>query len=285
MTAWQRWLACALWACAILWTGCQQKSATQTYVARVGDMHLTQTELQAMLQTVSEADTSGAREQIIEQWVTRTLLYQEALERNLDADPAVQERLETQRRTVLVTTLTDRMYASFDASPSQAEVEAYFERHREQLRLREPYIRVRHLALRSPTAAAQARERLAQAATAAADSVWRRIVRSQDSATVAQPPLPDRLYPASRLREGRPVLPSILRGMSDGEVAPVTRADSLYHVVQLVRRVPAGTSPELSWVAPEIRRRLEMRARKQMVAREVQRLRNEAQARDALDIR
>jgi len=81
------------------------------------------------------------------------------------------------------------------------------------------------------------------------------------------------------------VLPSILRGMSDGEVAPVTRADSLYHVVQLVRRVPAGTSPELSWVAPEIRRRLEMRARKQMVAREVQRLRNEAQARDALDIR
>jgi hypothetical protein len=49
--------------------------------------------------------------------------------------------------------------------------------------------------------------------------------------------------------------------------------------------VPAGEVPELSWIEDEVRRQVEIQSRKQMVARHVQRLRNEAQARDELEIR
>jgi hypothetical protein len=59
----------------------------------------------------------------------------------------------------------------------------------------------------------------------------------------------------------------------------------LYHVLHLVDRADAGTIPERAWVEAEIRRRLRLRGRKQMYAREVERLRNEARARGTLDVR
>jgi hypothetical protein len=56
-------------------------------------------------------------------------------------------------------------------------------------------------------------------------------------------------------------------------------------VLQLVKRAAPGTVPPLEWVEDEIHERLRIQSRKQMYARQVQRLRNEALAREALDVR
>jgi hypothetical protein len=74
----------ALWLCvATLLAGCRTEEAPERYAARVGDMYLTQSELDASLRDLAGLDTIEARRQIIEQWVTRTLLLQEALALNL----------------------------------------------------------------------------------------------------------------------------------------------------------------------------------------------------------
>jgi len=64
----------------------------------------------------------------------------------------------------------------------------------------------------------------------------------------------------------------------------VVTAYGRYHVLRLDRRIPEGTDPKLAGVPPQIRRRLRIRARKQMYAHEVERLRIKAQARGALDL-
>ena len=63
----------------------------------------------------------------------------------------------------------------------------------------------------------------------------------------------------------------------------VVTANDRYHVLRLDRRIPEGTNPKRVGVDPQIRWRPRIRARKQMYAHEVERLRTKAQARGAFD--
>jgi hypothetical protein len=273
----------ALWLCvATLLAGCRTEEAPERYAARVGDMYLTQSELDASLRDLAGLDTIEARRQIIEQWVTRTLLLQEALALNLENMPEVQKRLQEQERAVLVTALTNRIYDEAEVEPTPSEVRDYFERHRDQLRLREPYVRIRHLATQRREAAERLRRQLQALPT---DSLWARAAPPLALNPSRALGLAQQYVPEARLFSRMPTVRNALAQLRDGGIAPVIRTDSVYHVLQLVERVSEGSPPELAWVEPEIRRRLVVRARKQMYAREVQRLRNEAKARNALEVR
>jgi hypothetical protein len=266
--------------------GCRDDAPPADAVARVGPYVLTEAEVRGTINGLSlRGDTAEARAQIVEQWVTRMLLYQEAQRRDLRREADVQRLLDEQERAVLVAALTDRLYETFEATPTDAKVRAYYDRHREQLRLREPVLRVRHMATRARADARTVRDAMQRAPTdAAADSLWdalaaRYAVRPDAARATA------RTYrPLDRLLPHEPALRSELRVLDPGEWAPLVARDSLVHVLQLAERQPVGTLPPLAWVEGEIRRRLAIQARKQMYAREVQRLRNQAMARGQLDL-
>jgi parvulin-like peptidyl-prolyl isomerase len=279
-----RLILAALLTAALL-VGCESEAPPEEYVARVGSYTLTKAELDSALQGFTGlSDTSEARRQIVEQWVTRTLLLREALRTNLDQEPEVKRRIEEQRRSVLVSALTNRLYEEAEMQPSESEIRDYFARHREQLRLREPYVRIRHLAAANADSAAAARQAL-RAADAVSDSLWSAVLRRHSTDPERARAMADRYFPESRLFARLPYVRDELPELQEGEVSRVVRDDSLYHVLQVVERIPAGTPPEVEWVEPQIRRRLRSRARKQMYAREVQRLRNEAKAQNELDVR
>ena len=96
--------------------------------------------------------------------------------------------------------------------------------------------------------------------------------------------LADNYYPERRLFADRPAVQQALARLRDQQIAPIIEAGAAYHVLQLVERLPTGTTPEQHWIRDELIRRLTIQARKQMYARQVQRLRNEALARNALEI-
>lgn len=275
----------AVFAAALL-LGCNGADAPATYAARVGDAYLTDAELAAALQTLPvRQDTSEARRQLIEQWVTNELLYQEALRRDLLEAPEVQRRLAESQRAVLVEALVSGLYAEQEGSVGAAEVRAYFDRHRERLRLREPFVRVRYLATAHPDSAQRALDALGRLGDTDADAGWDRLVDRYAEDPDGARALAATYYPESRLFADRPALREALGGLTPGQAAPLTQHDSLYHVLQLADRVPAGTLPELPWIEAEVRRLLAIEARKQMFERQVERLRAEALARDALTIR
>src|SRR5690606_33766784 len=92
-------------------------------------------------------------------------------------------------------------------------------------------------------------------------------------------------YPERRLLTVQPVLGPALASLRVGETTAVLGEEGRYLLGYLADRVPAGTVPELPWVEDELRERMGIQARKQIYARQVQRLRNEALAREALQIR
>jgi hypothetical protein len=279
---------CLLWVlvCGSL-LGCQHDPAPIDYVARVGDQYLTQSELSDRLMTLQlGSDTAGARQQIIEQWVTDAVLYNEALRRDLPAEPGVRQTLEEQQRDVLVNELTARLYSGEQVAISDADIQAYFERHREELRLREPFVHVLYLTTRSLAAANAVREGLPSPSRAnASQKDWDSLITEYAVDPAEARTLSARYYAEGQLFRNLPPLRAQLQRLRAGETAPIFEMGGLYHVLHVGDRVEAGSIPEPAWVEPEIRRRLELRARKQMYAREVERLRSEALARDELDIR
>ena len=263
----------------LLCTGCESKQPPASYIARVGDHYLQQEDLNRMLDGMGPVpDSTQAREQVIGQWIENTLLLREAERLNLAEDPEVKRRLQEQRQNALVTALKNRIYEDIDQAPTEQEVRTYFERHRKQLTLREPYVRVRHLTTTHKDSAQNARQRLLGAREADIDSVWAELSRRYAERPARARQMADRFLPESQLFTQQPYVRDELSALREGEVAPVIRDNNRFHVLQLVGRAEEGSTPKLTWVEGEIRRRLRIRHRKQMYAREVQRLRNRAKA-------
>lgn len=263
-----------------LLTGCEEKqTAPSSYVARVGDHYLHQDEIERMLKGLGPVpDSTEARQQVINQWVEHTLLLREANRLNLPEDTEVKRQLEEQRQNTLITALKQRIYEEIDQSPSKEEIRTYFERHQDKLTLREPHVRVRHLSTQSKDSARAALETLRQARPPTRDSIWARLSRRYAQRPSNARDLADRFVPENQLFAQLPYVKDELTALQEGEFAPVIRDSNRFHLLQLVRRAEGGTPPELQWIETEIRRRLQVRHRKQMYAREVQRLRNRAKA-------
>lgn len=263
--------------------GCQSKEAPSTYVARVGDHYLTGDDVRQMLDGMGPTpDTTEARRQIIEQWITRTLLYREAVRLNLESVEEVQRKLEQQRRDVLTSAMTNRLYERTETAPSQEEVRTYFEGHKEEFKLAEPHLKVRYLVTDSWSKAQTVRQRLASNSTLD-DSTWTRLVRTHASDSSRSHRLTGRFLSVSNLTQAIPISADRLSNLAEGQLAPAIEEGGTYHVLQLTGRLEEGAEPKLKWVEDEIRHRLRIRARKQTYTREVQRLRNKAQANGALD--
>lgn len=270
---------------ALILIGCDREPEPQEYVAQVGDAILTNEDLQEMMGAAAPGiDSSFARSQLVEQWVVTELLHQEAMESGLSSDPEVQRQLDASRRSVLVSALLGEIYGNASDEPTPAEIESYYERHREQLTLREAYVRIRHAAFASRDAAGEVRSALLQAIRRGeADSTWHELIGTHDAALHGE--AMDSYLPKAQALRSYPEVRARLDRMGTSELAPVLDGDSLFHVLQLVDEVPAGSTPRLDWVRDQLRQRLRVQRRKQIYARHVERLRNEARARGLLDVR
>lgn len=276
-------LGCSL----VLAVGCRQQEPPEAYAARVGDAFLMPEDVNAALGSLPlRLDSAEARRQFIDQWVTNELLFQEALRLDLRTRQDVQRRLEESERSVLIDALVSELFEEEMETPLQPQIRAYFERHKEQLRLREPYVRVRYLYTTAPDSARRARRLLQQATSSAtADSVWAHLVPRFAQDADLSFTLSSNYFPESRLFMEQPALHERLARLRPDQVTPVIETDGLAHLLQLVNRVPAGAIPELAWIEDQVRRQLTIDARKQMYERQVQRLRTEALSRDGLVIR
>ena len=280
-------LSAALLVLMLGMLGCQEDSPPEGYIARVGESYLMRDELAATLQSLPFAqDTAEAQRQIVEQWVTNELLFQEASRQGLRSEPEVQRLLAQNERSVLISAYLQRVYDEAIDEPSSGAMEAYFEQNKEQLRLREPFVRVRYLNTTSQDSAQTGRSLLQQSLRDAnPDSVWFLLIDRFATDGEGSRSLARQYYPESRLFATQPLLREALSRLRTGEIAPIFGADSSYHLLQLVDRVGVGSMPRMEWIEDELKQRLVIETRKQMYARQVQRLRTTALTREDLEIR
>ena len=264
-----------------------EEAAQGDFAARVGDEYLTNKDVTEALQALPPGlDSVTARQQVVDQWVRSRLLAQEARRQGLLDEAEVQRELADNERAVLAAALIEHFFEANPAEPTDEELRDYFDQNRDRLALREPYVRIRHLVLGDQTRAEAARAALAHAAESPfADSLWTLLARTYSFDPEGALALSHTSFPESRLDETDGALGTAVHALAPGAVAPVVASAGRFHVVQLVDRKPAGTAPELPWVEDELRQRLAIEARNRMLTRQVQQLKNEAQADGRLEIR
>ncbi len=256
-------------------------------VARVGDVAFTEADLADALGDVPAGlDSVTAREQVVEQWVQRELLVQEAHRQGLAESPEVRRLLAESERSTLEAAALEQFFASNPAEPDEHALRTYYDEHRDALALREPYVRLRHLRTGPRERAVQAQQALARALlTPAPDSLFALVAREfaddPDGATA----LADEYVPESRLEGVDPALAERVAALPAGAQVAVVPSGQGFHVVQVVDRVPAGTVPPFSLVRAELAERLAVQMRREMEARLLRQLRSEARASGRLDIR
>ena len=265
-------------------TGCSGSGGERPYVVHIGNDYLYRADVERALEHVPDgAGRQAAFDEYVDQWITTTLLAQEARSMGIDRDDAVQSIIADNERAVLATAAIERMYDEDVAAPSEQQLMSYFYGASESLKLREDYVQVRYLRSQHPDSATSARRLLQRAMRGGAvDSLWRVIASrySVDARTSIE--LAETFVPESAVLLDLPEVRSALEVLRPGQIAPVVEADAAWHVVQLADRAPVGTVPEPSWIQTELNRRVTLQLRKEAFARRVQRLRTEAEGRNAI---
>jgi peptidyl-prolyl cis-trans isomerase C len=119
-------------------------------LARVGDELLTEGYLYSQIPKSLSADLDkDVRDELVDLWVRKELLYQEALSRGLDEDPIVATRMHEAAKEALAAELVEQLRTEFAlrAAITDDSVRAFYEANVDQMVRRTPEFRASHILL------------------------------------------------------------------------------------------------------------------------------------------
>ncbi len=266
-------------------SACAPRTAPEDFVARVGDTFLYPSDVEALLQGLpTDIDSADAHTRVVQQWIERELLYQEAVRLDVASRPAVRAQLQELERDVLIEALMAPLFEDAVANLTDAELRQYYSQHMEHLRTVEPFVQVRHMAVTNAQAAGVVYNRMRYTPEEDKAVVFDSLAAHMASDPAASRDMAANLWPQRRLFANRPLLRQAMLEL-DTAKARVLAADSVHHYLEVVKRLPPGTVPKFEWIRDQLRTHSGMDLRKQLYATRVQRLRMEALARERLAVR
>lgn len=110
----------------IFYFGCDKKSETKEYVARVNDSFLTEGDIQDLDSLYGNA---FARNEIIKRWIDTELLYQEAEKKGITKDENFLRVINNSRKQLAAAFLKNNILDEKLEKPSISELSEYYEKH------------------------------------------------------------------------------------------------------------------------------------------------------------
>jgi len=264
--------------------GCHPPDSSNEFVARVGDAYLLESDVTASLEDFPVyVDTMATRANIIDQWISRELLYQEALRQELAERQEIQHRLRENTRTVLIDAMISEYNHHADDELSPEAIAQYYESYKEQLRFLGPFVSIQYLSHPIQDSLMTALQMLRQNSTS--DSTFIALLHRFSLSPEDDLTWSENYYLENSLFLDLPELRRVLQATVAGSPPQVILADSVYHLLHVLDRSQPGAIPELPWIEGFIREQLGIRLRTQNYNRNIQRLRVEAEFRDEIEIR
>jgi peptidyl-prolyl cis-trans isomerase C len=153
MTIRGSWLLCGALVVVPWLSSCGGEAKPLDVVARVGNAVLTRDDLRAALPlglaTTDPQRAHDARRQLVEQWIQRELLYQEALDRDLDQQARLRDLIAAAERDLLAAALIDLEFGSRETQIDDSSIERYYTEHIADFQRAAGELRARHILLAS----------------------------------------------------------------------------------------------------------------------------------------
>ncbi len=229
-----------LWTLILLMAGCTKSVREEpTVVARVNDNVLTVEDYQALRKKYSDPNMTA--EHIVSQWIMDEVLYQTALEHAYDKDQTLRAMVEEYRRRLLGDSILEELVTA-NHPISGADIKAYYEKNKTSFRRLVDEAKVYHFAVSS----------LAEARNIV------RALKQKKSGGELKALFVDYNVSADIVKKGFlvPELDNLIFEHKDTRVLGPVQIDDRYHVVEVLKRYPAGSMISLDEAYDEIQQRL-----------------------------
>ncbi|MEW6571171.1 MAG: peptidylprolyl isomerase [Nitrospirota bacterium] len=151
-----------LFAVSLLSAACAKKEE-RIYLAKVGNVRITQQELAREMKNLPEFaqklfEGPGGREKFLEELIKKELLYQEALKKGIDRDPELRGKIEDFKKITLISSLLEKEIEA-KADITDQEMRDYYEKNKEDFASINQ-IRASHILVKTEEEAEKILERL-----------------------------------------------------------------------------------------------------------------------------
>ncbi len=119
---------------------CSEKEKTDKYVAKVNDSYLTEEQIKAALS--NEIYSGKTREDFINEWIQREVLYQQAVKEGILKDDLFKSLMENSEKELAATLFMNKMIDKEKYEPAEDEIKEYYEKHKDEFKLKDYAYRV-----------------------------------------------------------------------------------------------------------------------------------------------
>ena len=226
---------------AIIFFGCNKEPEKKKYVARVNDTYLTEKELNEL---DSLFEDSSSRSEIIKRWVSKELLYQEAISKGITDDEEFNRIINNSRRELASSMLLNKYLEDNLKKPNNIELQGFYDQHKNEFKTDENIYVFNSASFKNENSAIRFRTKLVE-------TNWEKVIdnysedslmisfKSGDALSEAE------IYPIQML--------NLIKELNPNEVSIVLEENSeKYSVIQLVQSFNKGAIPPLELVEDKV---------------------------------
>ena len=223
---------------------CGTKIEQSDIIAKVGNAVLTRQDLQSLM--ISQGYTSDEERIVVDRWIHRELLYQEALRQHIQQSDDLQKELARIEKELLVNKLLERTYKE-KIRLTEEEIRSYYDQNVSEFRISKDERRLQHILLKTRSDANLALQEIT------AGNSFESVAKARSTDEFADQG--GEMGYISR----EDIIPEIQRQvfrLSDNQVSPIIHTEFGYHIVKVLDHRTAGELRPLAEVRSEIMQRL-----------------------------
>ncbi len=228
----------------LLFIGCNKKTETKKFAARVNDAYLTE-------KSLSEFDTlfehGFSRTELVKKWVEEELLYQEAIKLGLTENNEFNQIINDNRRKLASSMVVSAVSEKKLTKPGDSELREYYDVHKGEFKFENTRFVINLATFATENSAIKFRNKLIE-------SSWEKVIESftdnksliefQTKKSLSR----SEIYPIQLLK--------LLEMLQPGEVSIVLKENpTKFYVVQLLQVYGKGNQPDFEVVRNEVEER------------------------------
>lgn len=247
-------------AFALIFAACGEDQKSEKLVVKVNDASLTKSMLDSALS--SKANTAKLRDEFVNDWIETEILYQEAVKEGILDDKEFNSILNRSKKELAGVYLINKLLLENDQTPSDEEVEKYYNDFKEDFKLQDDLYKLNVLRTNDYEKAVQARIRIIENGWDKGKDFFRT----------------DSTLSFSSLNSFRSEISSalflrVLDALLLKEVSVVLEIESgSYSLVQLVEKYPADSIAPFEIEKENAERRLTVLKKKEFVKEHIKKL-------------
>jgi len=242
--------------------GCSKEERKSNEIVRVKDAVLTEEELKIALG--EKSNNAKLREQFINEWIEREVLYQKAVEEGITKDKEFNSILERSKKELAAAFLINKILSENTNSPDEVELRDFYELLKEDFRLLDDLYRINIIYFNNFDDAVKFR-------TTLIESGWDKALNAFANTASIISSETDNLYYGYQLQPAS--LARIVSFMLPGEISVVIEAEkNKFAIVQLEEKFDKGIIPPFEVIKEKVKERYQVVKNKEFIQNYIEEL-------------